>query len=56
VGDRGPGFSGSPVDTESGGGMGLSGLQDRVESLGGTFAMRDRPGGGAELTMELEIA
>jgi signal transduction histidine kinase len=56
VGDRGPGFSGSPADTESGGGMGLSGLQDRVESLGGTFAMRDRPGGGAELTMELEIA
>jgi signal transduction histidine kinase len=55
VRDRGPGFTKGRTDTE-GGGMGLSGLQDRVESLGGSFAMRDRPEGGAELAMELEIA
>ena len=34
-------------------GLGLSGLRDRVESLGGRFAIAGRPGGGTELTMTL---
>lgn len=56
VRDRGPGFAARPANPDSAGGMGLSGLQDRVESLGGTFLTRNRPDGGAELVMELEIA
>ncbi len=56
VRDRGPGFVGGEIDMESDGGMGLSGLQDRIESLGGTMVMQNRPDGGAELSMELETA
>lgn len=57
VRDRGPGF-GAVGRTDDGGdhGMGLSGLQDRVESLGGTLTRRNLPEGGAELAMELETA
>lgn len=53
---RGPG-SGT-AETEAGGegdGMGLSGLVDRVESLGVRFETRNRPGGGAELQLILDI-
>ncbi len=56
VRDRGPGFGAAGVP--GGGddaGMGLSGLRDRVESLGGRLEVGDRPGGGAELRMELEL-
>jgi signal transduction histidine kinase len=57
VRDTGPGYgtvvaNGEGVDH----GMGLSGLQDRVESLGGTLTARNLPEGGAELVMELETA
>jgi signal transduction histidine kinase len=34
--------------------MGLAGLRDRIESLGGTFSARTRPEGGTELLMALE--
>ncbi|SHI35265.1 sensor histidine kinase [Wenxinia saemankumensis] len=49
VRDRGPGppFAAGP-------GLGLNGLRDRVESLGGRFALTPRPGGGTALEMELE--
>jgi signal transduction histidine kinase len=56
--DDGPGFSDrltQPGIADDFNGLGLKGLQDRVESLGGTFEARDRPGGGAEISMELEI-
>lgn len=58
VGDAGPGFGAATgAATEDGGGMGLAGLRDRVESLGGTFLSRNRTDGqGAEIIMELEIA
>lgn len=56
--DRGPGLPDVPPvpeDAGSGGGMGLDGLRDRVESLGGTLALHNRHDGpGAELVMELE--
>ena len=57
VRDRGPGF---PADDPEGaadgdGGMGLAGLRDRVESLGGRIEHRNRPGGGAELLMSLDL-
>jgi signal transduction histidine kinase len=50
VRDRGPGLP--PILRE--GAMGLSGLRDRVEALGGTFLARPRPGGGTEIAMTLE--
>lgn len=60
VSDRGPGFGtqgdGGDRGVDGEGprfGLGLTGLRDRVESLGGVFAIADRPGGGAELSMTL---
>ena len=34
-------------------GTGLRGLSDRVEALGGRFAVHDRPGGGTVVAVEL---
>lgn len=51
VRDRGPGLPPSP---EGAGRMGLGGLRDRVESLGGTFVARTRPEGGTEISMTLD--
>lgn len=48
--DAGPGF---PADRANPDGLGLAGLRDRVEALGGTFEMRSPAGGGAELRMTL---
>ncbi len=53
VRDHGPGYALQPT-LQDGRGMGLSGLRDRVESLGGSFVARTHPGGGAELTMTLD--
>lgn len=56
VRDTGPGFGPAEPGTEDGGGMGLAGLRDRVESLGGVFTARNRTDGpGAEIIMELEV-
>lgn len=67
VSDQGPGFPDLPAPAtasaamhEDDGGLGLGGLRDRVESLGGTFEMRNRLAkgdlpGGAELLMTLDI-
>ncbi len=52
VRDGGPGLTDMQADTI--GGLGLSGLRDRVESLGGTFTARTHPDGGADITMTLE--
>jgi len=50
VHDDGPGF-----DTEAarGNGMGLDGLRDRVESVGGTFEVHSAPGQGTCVAMNL---
>lgn len=54
--DRGAGFADLPptpaADEE---GLGLPGLVDRVESLGGHVELRNRVGGGAEITMTLDV-
>lgn len=51
VRDRGPGVSSERSED----GMGLAGLRDRVESLGGTVVLRNRDDvPGAELVMEME--
>mgnify|MGYP001765325492 CR=1 FL=1 len=57
VKDRGPGFAVNPKGGagDDGHGLGLAGLVDRVESLGGELEMRNRPGGGAELHMRLDL-
>lgn len=50
VRDAGPGFGDAGVMP----GLGLSGLRDRVESLGGSFTAASRPEGGSEITMMLD--
>jgi signal transduction histidine kinase len=37
-------------------GSGLSGLRDRIEALGGRFALTSQPGGGTELRAEIPCA
>lgn len=49
VRDKGPGLATTTP------GLGLTGLRDRVETLGGTFIARTHPQGGAELQMILDI-
>lgn len=56
VADRGPGFAAPPPGAGADGTtLGLAGLADRVESLGGQFHARSRAGGGAELVMSLDL-
>lgn len=43
--DRGPGLGDAKP------GLGLSGLRDRIEALGGSFRCRNRDGGGTEIEM-----
>ncbi|MGL4308960.1 MAG: sensor histidine kinase, partial [Paracoccaceae bacterium] len=50
--DRGPGFGRN--DPQQQFGLGLSGLRDRVEAIGGNFGVGNRSGGGAEVKMSLE--
>ena len=57
--DRGPGLetltvTDLPGETAAEHGLGLAGLRDRVESLGGTFVARTHPLGGTELCMTLD--
>jgi signal transduction histidine kinase len=56
VADRGPGFAAPPPGAGADGTtLGLAGLADRVESLGGQFVARNRADGGAELVMTLDL-
>jgi len=58
VQDGGPGFAGDAGDVrepDDARGMGLSGLRDRVESLGASFEQGTAPGGGAEIRMTLDM-
>jgi len=45
VSDRGPGFDGRSVGDE--GHLGLAGIREQAELLGGTFEVQRREGGGA---------
>jgi signal transduction histidine kinase len=49
VSDKGPGFS-MPRKSEWGQHMGLAGMRERVESLGGDFAIMSRPSNGTNVT------
>lgn len=55
VRDHGPGFPAETPAMPEHGGMGLAGLKDRVESLGGRIETSNRRGGGAELRMVLDL-
>lgn len=48
ISDSGPGFS--PEFANNGERLGLSGMQERIESLGGTFAIASSPGNGTRIT------
>lgn len=55
VSDSGPGFTPDKALTPSDeGGLGLAGLQERVESLGARFAIHAAPGNGTRLEMTAE--
>lgn len=59
VADRGPGLGGqaAPSGADPSRGMGLAGLRDRVESLGGRMTLANRTDGpGAILELRLEVA
>ncbi|WP_020664493.1 sensor histidine kinase [Amycolatopsis benzoatilytica] len=49
VADNGCGFA----PDATGAGFGLRGMRSRVEQVGGTLAVRARPGGGTELELEM---
>jgi signal transduction histidine kinase len=60
VSDEGPGYPAVAQPMAEDGGMGLAGLRDRVESLGGTLETGNRaaqPGrpAGAEMRMVLDV-
>ena len=54
VADRGPGFS--PSNVGSGDGLGLAGLRDRVESLGGRFSLDSQLGSGTRVRASFQVA
>lgn len=60
VSDAGPGFdrdaaSSAEADHSGSGGLGLAGLQDRVESLGARFSVHAAPGQGTRLEMIADL-
>ena len=55
--DKGPGFEpDTSLRIRDDGGAGLTGLKDRIESLGGCFDIDSKPGAGTRLSMRLAIA
>ena len=54
VADTGPGFS--PSNSGFGDRLGLAGLRDRVESLGGKFSVETQPGSGTKVRASFPVA
>jgi signal transduction histidine kinase len=54
VADKGPGFS--AAKSSGGDGLGLAGLRDRVESLGGKFSLEAPMGSGTRLRASFQVA
>ena len=54
VADKGPGFS--PSNSRGGDGLGLAGLRDRVELLGGKFSLEAESGSGTRLRASFQVA
>jgi len=53
IADSGPGFD--PLQAASSGRLGLSGMRERVESLGGSFQVESRPGHGTTIQARLPL-
>ena len=53
--DDGPGFGEGAGTRDAEGGLGLAGLRDRVESLGGSFEFGDREQGGGQISMNVKM-
>jgi signal transduction histidine kinase len=54
IADQGPGFDGS-VETGPQEHLGLVGMRERVESLGGVFHIESAPGHGTKITAQLAL-
>lgn len=54
VSDDGPGFADCGTVHESKG-LGLAGMRDRIQSLGGTFAVGNKPSGGLRVNARLSL-
>lgn len=52
--DTGPGLAGAAI-VRPDSGLGLVGLRDRIEALGGSLSVANRPGGGLCLTVDLAV-
>jgi signal transduction histidine kinase len=55
VEDNGRGVGTSGVHAGSGRGLGLIGMRERAQALGGTFTIRERDGGGASVAVTLPL-
>jgi signal transduction histidine kinase len=55
VSDEGPGFVPQPSATFNGH-LGLAGMRERVESLGGAFSVESEPGKGTQVTVHLALS
>lgn len=53
--DKGPGFADKPVTGQKQPALGLSGMRDRIESLGGTMIVGMAEGGGARVAAHFDI-
>lgn len=53
--DQGPGFTWTRVESETGH-LGLVGMRERVESLGGRFQIRTAPGAGTTVMAQVPLA
>jgi signal transduction histidine kinase len=54
ISDEGPGFVSQPTATFNGH-LGLTGMRERVESLGGTFSVKSEIGKGTQVTARLAL-
>ena len=54
ISDEGPGFVIQPAATFNGH-LGLTGMRERVESLGGTFSVKSEPGKGTQVSARLAL-
>jgi signal transduction histidine kinase len=55
VEDNGRGLRGTAERVESGRGLGLIGMRERAQALGGTFTIKDRDGGGTSVAVTLPL-
>lgn len=53
--DDGTGFRPTTVHPSSAGGLGLAGMRERAEVIGGKFRVRSSPGKGTDVTLEIPL-